>query len=151
MTFEEALQALKDGKAVKRKEWLVDKYVTLKDNKIVDNNLQSYYIDTKDLTEDCWEECEAFILNRKEREYLSSIIKPFKDMVYSICKTRYNNCSQSICIKVKKYYWDDDWYDDEEYEEGEEYEYIKLPCFRENTMYINMEVRKEYTLEELGL
>lgn len=151
MTFEEALQALKDGKAVKRKEWLVEKYVTLKDNKIVDNNLQSYYIDTKDLTEDCWEECEAFILNRKEREYLSSIIKPFEDRVCSICKTKYNNCSQRICIEVKKYYWDDDWYDDEEYEEGEEYEYIELTIFEKDTMYANMEADRNYTLEELGL
>ena len=32
-----------------------------------------------------------------------------------------------------------------------DYEYIELPCFRENTMYVNMEVGKEYNLEELGL
>lgn len=151
MTFEEALQALKEGKAVKRKEWLVEKYVTLKGNKIVDNNLQSYYIDTKDLTEDCWEECEAFILNRKEREYLEAVIKPFRDRVHCIFKAKYDVCNQHLYIKVKKYDWDDDWYDDEEYEEGYEYEYINLPYFEENTEYIGMELGKEYTLEELGL
>ena len=151
MTFEEALQALKEGKAVKRKEWLVEKYVTLKDNKIVDNNFQSYYIDVKDLIEDCWEECEAFILNRKEREYLEAVIKPFKDRVHCIFKAKYDDCNQQLYIKVKKYDWDDDWYDDEEYEEGYEYEYINLPYFKENTEYIGMELRKEYTLEELGL
>lgn len=151
MTFEEALQALKDGKAVKRKEWLVEKYVTLKDNKIVDNNLQSYYIDTKDLTEDCWEECEAFILNRKEREYLGAVIKPFRDRVNCIFKEKYDVCNQRLYIEVKKYDWDDDWYDDEEYEEGYEYECINLPYFKENTEYIGMELGKKYTLEELGL
>ena len=142
MTFEEALQALKDGKAVKRKEWLVEKYVTLKDNKIVDNNLQSYYIDTKDLTEDCWEECEAFILNRKEREYLEAVIKPFKDKVKYIYKTNeIDDCSQLISIYMERY----------DYEENLRCEYMDLPYFKKDTMYKNMEAGKKYTLEELGL
>ena len=142
MTFEEALQALKEGKAVKRKEWLVEKYVTLKDNKIVDNNLQSYYIDTKDLTEDCWEECEAFILNRKEREYLGAVIKPFRDRVKYIYKTNeIDDCSQLISIYMERY----------DYEENLRCEYMDLPHFKKDTMYKNMEAGKKYTLEELGL
>lgn len=141
MTFEEALHALKDGKAVKRKEWLVEKYVTLKDNKIVDNNLQSYYIDVKDLTEDCWEECEAFILNRKEREYLEAVIKPFRDRVEYIKKTEAYNvdygCGEKISIELR----DKDGIRD----------YLSLPWFAKDTMYKGMELGKEYTLEELGL
>ena len=142
MTFEEALQALKDGKAVKRKEWLVEKYVTLKDNKIVDNNLQSYYIDTKDLTEDCWEEYKEHILTDKEKEYLSAVIKPFRDRVKYIYKTNeIDDCSQLISIYMERY----------DYEENLRCEYMDLPHFKKDTMYKGMETGKKYTLEELGL
>ena len=138
MTFEEALKALKKGKAVKRKEWLVEKYVTLKDNKIVDNNLQSYYIDTKDLAEDCWEECEAFILNRKEREYLGAVIKPFEDRVSTIQKIAVNNKEYRIIICVTS-------------KDKKTCYYINLPPFENDSMYKNMDEGKLYYLLDLGL
>lgn len=74
------------------------------------------------------------ILTEEEKAYLSVIIKPFRDKVKSITKL------EDVYFK-------------------EEYIYIfakelantVLPRFDENTMYKGMELRKEYTLEELGL
>ena len=76
------------------------------------------------------------ILDEVEKEYLSSIIKPFRKRVEFIVK-------RSV----------------------QQYEYIEIayrelntiignaffPLFAENTMYKNMKINKEYTLDELGL
>lgn len=78
------------------------------------------------------------ILDEAEKKYLSAVIKPFRDDVRDIRKM------QSI------YRLPDD---------GKEYikirmrsdEEINLPYFRKGTMYKGMVLRKEYTLEELGL
>lgn len=78
------------------------------------------------------------ILDEAEKQYLSAVIKPFRDDVRGIRKM------QSI------YRLPDD---------GKEYikirmrsdEEINLPYFRKGTMYKGMVLRKEYTLEELGL
>lgn len=82
------------------------------------------------------------ILNKKEKRYLSNVIKPFKSSVTSIAKRYVNHCGskgQYIEIKVKNI----------------RYTFAKdlfyLPEFKQNTMYKNMEINKEYTLEELGL
>lgn len=71
------------------------------------------------------------ILTEKEREYLSNVIKPFRDRVEFIGKCE---CSekQFIGITVK---------------DGS----ILLPLFEKNKYYQNMEDNKKYTLEELGL
>lgn len=73
------------------------------------------------------------ILDQKEEEYLSYVIKPFKKDVISITKYR---CTDSL----------------------EEYIYIKtrnaftcLPYFKEGVMYKGMKANRKYTLEELGL
>ena len=72
------------------------------------------------------------ILDDKEKEYLSNVIRPFRDKIEYIIK--YETCKgEYICIRLKN---------DEP---------ILLPDFKENTMYKNMKVDKEYTLEELGL
>ena len=72
------------------------------------------------------------ILDEKEKEYLSNVIRPFRNKVKYIqkdygCKTEY------ISIELKSN------------------EYVNLPYFEEDTMYKNMELNKEYTLEELGI
>jgi len=73
------------------------------------------------------------ILDEKEKEYLSAVIKPWENRIKSIAKHHYK---------------------------GEEYVYFYcsgignsfgLPYFSEGTMYKGMELDKEYTLEELGL
>lgn len=76
------------------------------------------------------------ILDKEEREYLSAVIKPFKDKVVGIEK------------KIDGL--------------RDEYDYIlfvmirnadnfNLPIFEKNTMYKGMELNRKYTLEELGI
>ena len=73
------------------------------------------------------------ILSKKEREYLSNVINPFKEKVKFISKNS----------------------------NGLGYEYIEIafinnlsmcfPSFKKGTMYKDMELLKDYTLEELEL
>lgn len=77
------------------------------------------------------------ILDDKEREYLSAVIKPFRDEVKFIklpsydcpnltytCIRMYDNCGNKM---------------------------VRLPIFKRGTMYKGMKLDKNYTLEELGL
>ena len=75
---------------------------------------------------------EKEILDEQEREYLSSVIRPFRHKVKYIVKF---DCSPEEYISILLPY-------------GEE---MNLPCFKKGTMYKGMEKGKEYTLEELGL
>ena len=78
---------------------------------------------------------EHQILNEKEKEYLSAVIKPFRDEILYIVK--HNALVEDI-----------------------DYQYISIglsepnmnfPTFRKGTMYKGMKLNKEYTLEDLGL
>lgn len=75
------------------------------------------------------------ILDKKEKEYLSNVIKPFKNKVANIEKFEYNRdrLKEFITISIKNDYA------------------INLPNFKKNTMYKNMKINKQYTLKELGL
>lgn len=79
------------------------------------------------------------ILNCAEREYLSSVIKPFRYMVVSIKKKADNpgNYYRIAIKKVSEAYIGD--------------ETIYLPYFKGGTKYNGMEIDKEYTLKELVL
>lgn len=77
-------------------------------------------------------EFEQEILDDKEKEYLSSVIKPFRNKVVSISKNKCVDEDAYIVIKLK----DDD---------------ICLPHFNSKSMYCGMKINKKYTLEELGL
>lgn len=86
------------------------------------------------------------ILDEREEEYLSAVIKPFRDRVISITKYSSNKdlCFISIVIEPKK-----------EIKhmllEGE-MEEIFLPFFKKSSlMYQDLELDKKYTLEELEL
>lgn len=72
------------------------------------------------------------ILNEKEKEHLSNVIKPFRDRVKSIRKCSVTDAWEWIQIQME--------------ENG-----VILPCFEKGTMYKGMEVNKEYNLEDLGL
>lgn len=75
---------------------------------------------------------EKEILDEEEKEYLSNVIRPFRDKVEYIIK--FDLLSEeyiSICLP--------------------EHETTDLPCFKRGTMYKGMEIEKKYTLEELGL
>lgn len=72
------------------------------------------------------------ILDEIEKEYLSAVIKPFRDRVEYI-KKNYHIEYEYISIYIKN---DCN---------------ICFPSFKKGTMYKGMEQNKEYTLEELGL
>ena len=78
------------------------------------------------------------ILDDDEREYLSNVIKPFRDKVTGIIKWGKEIGKGLEYIVVI--------YTDDCKERG-----MGFPCFKEGTMYKGMEPNKEYTLEELGL
>lgn len=133
------LKALKEGKKVRKKTWDTGWYVKLLGERIINKNGGCDFISIVDLSEDNWEEYKEPVLDEKEKEYLSAVIKPFRNMVVCICKLELITCNQFIHIKAKRY------------DKDTNYEYINLPIFRKGTMYKNMEVGKEYTLKELGL
>lgn len=90
-------------------------------------------------------EIDTDILSEKEKEYLKSIIKPFKDRVEYIDKKKGGNCTDSstfyyIAITIKSITSDC------------VNETICFPYFKpESKMYDGMELNKKYTLKELGL
>ena len=88
----------------------------------------------KDNIEWLLEEYKEPILNDVEKEYLSAVIKPFRDKVKSI-------------IKFKDNYYTEEYI----YMFIEESDNAVLPRFEKGTMYKGMKVNKRYTLEELGL
>lgn len=141
MTIVEAVKALTEGKKIRRKDWEKDNYITLVDNQVVSQNGWSSGLCIDDFSADWWEEYKEPVLDEEEKKYLSAVIKPFRDRVVYIRKVEAGDCNQFISIKVKRY----------DYDEEDSNEYIDLPYFKKDTMYKNMEVRKEYTLEELGL
>lgn len=89
----------------------------------------SYWFTVHDLEE------AKDILTTKEKEYLSNIIKPFRDRVTKIEKFENSRDRQKEYITI---YIKNDFS-------------INLPNFKKNTIYKNMEIDKAYTLEELGL
>ena len=76
-------------------------------------------------------EHEEPILDDVEREYLSAVIKPFRDKVKYIAKKNLA-CKEYIHIHVNA-------------------DNVTLPCFKKGTMYKGMEPGHSYTLKELGL
>lgn len=74
------------------------------------------------------------ILDDNEKEYLSAVIKPFRDKVSYICKKK-SDCSKMEWIQI-----------------GIETDMnLDFPSFEIGTMYKGMEVDKEYSVGDLGL
>lgn len=73
------------------------------------------------------------ILSDKEKEYLSAVIKPFRDKVKYIKKHTDESSYEYIVIAFVNY------------------ERLLFPSFKKSTMYAGMEKDKNYTLEDLGL
>ena len=108
------------------------------------DSFEETFIVKKVLTADCVELNNSFLVNAiildkveeilddKEKEYLASVIKPFRDKITYIAKAPCNVESEFIRIDLG---------DDS----------CILPCFKKNTMYKNMEANKGYTLKELEL
>lgn len=77
------------------------------------------------------------ILTEKEKEYLLSIIRTFRNRVEYISKHSYRNNYEYIKIKYNEIY-------DTSFS-------INLPCFEKGTMYTGMIKDKAYSLNELSL
>lgn len=88
----------------------------------------------KQLREWLLSEYKGQILDETEREYLSAVIKPFRNRVKYIVKT-YGVSEARQFIRIIMC-------------DGE---YSNLPFFKGGTMYKGMKVDKQYTLQELGL
>ena len=76
------------------------------------------------------------ILDSTEKKYLTAVIAPFRNKVECITKEDPDIGRQHISIK---------------YNDGLDFEWIRLPDFKLDTMYVGMKSNKEYTLKELGL
>ena len=87
-------------------------------------------------------EIKESLLDDEEKKYLSAIIRPIKDRVINIEKTKVSRGKKEYCylsIGVKSII------------PKNISEYILLPCFKKDTMYKKLEYDTKYTLEDLGL
>jgi hypothetical protein len=101
-------------------------------NNVLDN--RGYcYVALQEVGEDKWTwERPREILDKEEKEYLSTVIKPFKNKIRDIFKI-YDPELEYIAIRIK----------------GERD--IVFPSFKPGTMYKGMKSNKPYMLEELEL
>ena len=76
------------------------------------------------------------ILDNEERKYLKEVIRPFRDRVDYIEKSRNSFADDECYIEISV-------------DDGEDSTF--LPNFNMNDMYLGMEFNREYSLEELGL
>lgn len=75
---------------------------------------------------------EEEILDKVEKEYLSMALKPFRNRIKSITKTRIFCERAFIMVSLNN-------------------DFLIFPSFEEKAMYKGMETFRSYTLEELGL
>ena len=89
------------------------------------------------------------ILDEKEKEYLSNVIKPFRDRIVWIRKCEYARgdffYGEYIVMGLKFFDSGTDEFICTDVEQ------IALPSFAKGTMYKGMETDKAYTPDELGL
>lgn len=79
------------------------------------------------------QEYDPKILDEKEKEYLSAVIKPFRKKVKYIEKRFWTPNLEYLSIRLKNN------------------EFFAFPNFKKGKMYKGMEHDKYYTLEDLGL
>ena len=116
--------------------WFYNEYYSIEEATKAKNNIET-------LIEQWNEEHKyGYVLTKKEKEYLSNIIAPFKDRVIYIKKAINNNpltFYYTIRIKLGP---------------GKNFlnnEYIDLPAFNKDDLYAGMDPNQKYTLKELGI
>ena len=141
MTIVEAVKALAEGKKIRRNDWDKGYYITLIDNKVVSQSGWSSGLCIEDFSADWWEEYKEPVLDEKEKEYLSAVIKPFRNRVIYIKKIDTylgsNKNGEYILGELDN--------------EINDVDIFTLPYYLKGNMYKGMETNKKYTLEELGL
>lgn len=138
MNFFEAMQELEKGNKVRNADWKDGLYLLKEENKIrFSEKIKAKYLNDTDLNYGSWELYKEPILNDEEKEYISNVIKPFKNRVCYIIKCdilllSYNEEFIQICVNSYNHY-------------------INLPIFTKGSMYKNMKSWYKYSLKELGL
>lgn len=141
MNFFEAMQELEKGNKVRNADWKDGLYLLKEENKICfSEKIKAKYLNDTDLNYGSWELYKEPILNEEEKEYISNVIKPFKNRVCYIIKCDVLLFSDSedyirICVKSR----------------NKQGHYISLPPFVKGSMYNNMRSWYKYSLKELGL
>ena len=130
-------KALQEGKRVRKINWEQDEYIYMEEGKVCykRDNIEKYSNDQWILISD------SSLLDKKEKEYLRAVLRPFKGMEISITKMDYyyddvKSDKEYICIE----------FDDVNYEDG-----FFFPGFKAGTMYKGLKLNQQYTPEELGL
>lgn len=135
------MQELEKGNKVRNANWKEGLYLYKENEKICFSEacfLKS--LNMYDLNYGTWELYKEPILNEEEKEYISNVIKPFKNRVCYIIKCDVLLFSDSedyirICVKSR----------------NKQGHYISLPPFVKGSMYNNMRSWYKYSLKELGL
>lgn len=141
MNFFDAMKELEKGNKVRNADWKDTIYLYKEDQKICFSDAGSVKIlSLVDLNFGTWELYKESILDKTEKEYLSNVIKPFKNKVFYIVKDAVLVITPKyafikICVKTS----------------FGMYEYINLPTFISDSMYKNMKLGYKYSLKELGL
>lgn len=141
MNFFDAMKELEKGNKVRNANWKDGLYLLKEENKICFNEkIKAQYLNYADLNYGSWELYKEPILNEEEKEYISNVIKPFKNRVCYIIKYK-NLCVLNeeyiqICVRSYNNELDED---------------INLPLFVKGSMYKNMKLAQGYSLKELGL
>ena len=141
MNFFDAMKELEKGNKVRNTKWK-DAIYLYEDNEDIcfSDACVVKYLDNRDLNYGTWELYKEPILTKEEKEYLSNVIKPFKNKVSYIVKDKIivgprNAVFIQICVKSSI----------------SMYEYISLPTFISDCMYNNMQLGYRYSLKEVGL
>lgn len=74
------------------------------------------------------------VLTDEEKEYLSYVIKPFRNRIKCFYKWTCDDCNYEQIMAP-----------------CEDHSHLNFPTFEKNAMYKGMEPNKKYTLEDLGL
>ena len=142
MNVIQMLKALKEGKIVKHKYWcgtyirfVQDKFLVNQNGDVVNLNSIIDVSDKESLLEDCWQvvTLPPDILDKEEKEYLSSFLKPYAHNYPIIITKRENLKGEYLTIEI-----------------GEDVQ-LDLPTFKQGLMYKNMKVRVCYTTKDLRL
>ena len=136
MTFEKALELLKQGKKVRKCSWGKYYYIVFDEDSLLRQKqhgcdyYNKYYILNKNDVDAVWEEYKELLLTDEEKEYLKLIIKFHPEKItsisvyfrkdYNLVYFKYKDDSNDCVVTAKDY-------------------------------FKNLEDDKDYTLEELGL
>ena len=136
MTFEKALELLKQGKKVRKCSWGKYYYIVFDEDSLLRQKqhgcdyYNKYYILNKNDIDAVWEEYKEPLLTEEEKEYLKLIIKFHPEKItsisvyfrkdYNLVYFKYKDDSNDCVVTAKDY-------------------------------FKNLEDEKDYILEELGL